>query len=37
MLIGERTKKMYRMGDSVKIKVSKVDIIQREIDFTLAE
>lgn len=37
MLIGERSKKIYRMGDSVKIKVSKVDIAQREIDFTLAE
>ena len=37
MLIGERRKKIYRMGDVVKIKVSKVDIAQREIDFTLAE
>lgn len=37
MLIGERTRKTYRMGDSVRVKVSKVDIAQREIDFTLAE
>ena len=37
MLLGERKKKIYRMGDTVKIKVSKVDIGQKEIDFILAE
>lgn len=36
-LIGERTKKMYRLGDSVKIKVTKVDIDNREIYFRLVE
>lgn len=34
-LIGERTKKVYRLGDEVKIKVSKVDIDLREIYFEL--
>lgn len=36
-LIGERTKKIYRLGDEVKIKVSKVDIEFREIYFELVE
>jgi ribonuclease R len=35
-LIGERTKKIYRLGDSVKIKVTKVDIDNREIFFQVA-
>ncbi|MEW9122441.1 MAG: ribonuclease R [Thermotaleaceae bacterium] len=32
---GERTKKTYRIGDEVRIKVIKADISQREIDFML--
>jgi len=36
-LIGERTKKVYRLGDSVKVKCSKVDIPNREIFFDLVE
>lgn len=36
-LIGERTKNIYRLGDSVKIKCSKVDIPNREIFFELVE
>lgn len=36
-LIGEKTKKIYRLGDEVKIIVSKVDIDFREIYFKLAE
>lgn len=36
-LIGERTKKVYRLGDEIKIIVSKVDIDQREIYFEFAE
>ncbi|ERI89888.1 ribonuclease R [Clostridiales bacterium oral taxon 876 str. F0540] len=34
-LIGEKTKNMYRLGDDVKIKVTKVDIDFREIYFEL--
>lgn len=34
-LIGERTKKVYRLGDKMKIKVEKVDIASREIYFDL--
>lgn len=36
-LIGERTKKVYRLGDSVKVKCSKVDIPNREIFFEMVE
>jgi len=35
--VGERTKKTYRMGDVVKIKVTKTDIAKRVIDFTLID
>jgi ribonuclease R len=34
-LIGEKTKKIYRLGDDAKIKVTKVDIELREIYFKL--
>ncbi|MEI8216869.1 MAG: ribonuclease R [Eubacteriales bacterium] len=33
--IGERTKKIYRIGDNVKIKVLNANSISREIDFVL--
>ncbi|MFL0247751.1 ribonuclease R [Candidatus Clostridium stratigraminis] len=36
-LIGEKTKKIYRLGDEVRIKVSKVDIEFREIYFELVD
>jgi ribonuclease R len=36
-LIGERTKKIYRLGDEVIVKVSKVDLDSREIHFELTE
>jgi ribonuclease R len=36
-LIGEKTKKIYRLGDDAKIKVAKVDIELREIYFELVE
>jgi ribonuclease R len=36
-LIGERTKKTYRIGDIVKVQVVKADIGRREIDFILVE
>ncbi len=35
-LIGGRTRKIYRLGDTLKIRVSKVDIASRNIDFILA-
>jgi len=36
-LIGERTKKIYRIGDEVRIKVTKVNRDKRELDFELIE
>lgn len=37
VLIGERKRKIYRIGDMVKIKVLSADIANRNIDFVLAE
>lgn len=36
-LTGERTKKIYRLGDSVKVQCSKVDIDSRDIFFDIVE
>jgi ribonuclease R len=36
-LLGERLRKVYRLGDEVKIKVAKTDIDTRTIDFELVE
>lgn len=36
-LLGERTKKIYRLGDKVKIKVDRVDMDLREIYFSLVK
>lgn len=35
--IGERTKKIYRIGDEVKIKVVGTDVANRQIDFILIQ
>ena len=34
-IIGKRKKKVYQLGDQVQIKVKKVDLEKRQIDFTL--
>ena len=36
-LIGERTRRILRLGDSVRVKVAKVDMVMRNIDFVLVE
>ena len=36
-LIGERTKKIYQLGDLVKVTVSKADLIKRHLDFTMVQ
>lgn len=36
-LMGERSGKRYLMGDPIKIRVARVDLDQRQIDFVLAE
>jgi ribonuclease R len=34
-IIGQRKKKVYRLGDEVKIKVKNVDLTKKQIDFSL--
>ncbi|MBX6350742.1 MAG: ribonuclease R [Clostridia bacterium] len=36
-LIGERTGRRFRLGDRVRVKVARVDLQQRQMDFVLAE
>lgn len=36
-IIGQRKKKKYQLGDTVKISVKKVDLGKRQIDFTLVQ
>lgn len=36
MLIGERTRKIYRLGDKVQVKLARVDLDERKIDFLLS-
>ncbi len=35
-LMGERTRKRYRLGDRLQVKVARVDLDSSRIDFTLA-
>lgn len=35
LLVGERTKRIFRMGDQVKVRVSGVNLEERKIDFEL--
>lgn len=35
--IGERTKKIYAIGDHVKVRVERVNVLLREIDFVIEE
>jgi ribonuclease R len=37
ILMGERTRKTYHIGDELKVKLEKVDIVNREIDFSIVE
>lgn len=36
-LVGERTRRRFRLGDRVKVQVARVDIEERKIDFVLVE
>lgn len=36
-IIGQRKKKIYRLGDEVKIKVKNVDLTKKQIDFSLIQ
>lgn len=37
VLVGTRRKRMYRIGDVVQVKIYKVDLLKREIDFIHCE
>ena len=36
-IVGQRKKRKYQLGDEVKIKVKKVDLSKRQIDFSLVQ
>ena len=36
-MVGKRNKKKFRLGDSVRVKVSRVDVAARQLDFTLVQ
>jgi ribonuclease R len=36
-LIGERTKRVFRLGDTLRVRVSRVDLEERKVDFDLVE
>ena len=36
-LVGARSKKMYRIGAVVKVKIFKIDLLKREVDFIVCE
>jgi len=36
-LIGERTKRVFRLGDTLRVRVSRVDLEERKVDFDLVD
>ena len=36
-LVGERTRRVFRLGDAVRVRVSRVDLEERKVDFELLE
>ena len=36
-LVGERTRRVYRLGDRLRVRVVRVDLDNRKIDFELAD
>jgi exoribonuclease R len=36
-LVGQATKKQYRLGDKVSVKLIRVDITKSEVDFLILE
>jgi ribonuclease R len=36
-IFGRNNKKRFRLGDSVKVKIAKVDVDKRQVDFVLAD
>jgi ribonuclease R len=36
-LVGERTKKVFKLGDEVEVKINKVNLDERQLDFVLVD
>lgn len=36
-IIGQETRKIYRLGDAVKVRIEAVDLIKKQMDFTLVK
>ena len=36
ILTGERTKKVFRLGDKIEVRVARVDVLERKIDLQLS-
>ena len=36
-LVGERTRKLYRLGDTVSVRVKNTDLVKRHLDFELVQ
>ncbi len=36
-LVGERTRRVFRLGDTLRVRVSRVDLEERKVDFDLVE
>jgi ribonuclease R len=36
-LVGERSKKQYSLGDPIRVKLADARILERELDFALAD
>ena len=34
-VVGQETRQVYRLGDAVKVRVEAVDLIKKQMDFTL--
>ena len=36
-VVGQETRQIYRLGDAVKVRVEAVDLIKKQMDFTLVQ
>lgn len=36
-VVGQETRQIYRLGDAVKVRVEAVDLIKKQMDFTMVQ